>query len=433
MKCISTLLLLIASLAWGQIPAPPYHSRGYDTTPQELLTIKTKAASGVQPYKSAVAALLNFVTSDPSYWPYGTISGNQSCSGVQSPAYIGDGAPLVQAKVIAWWLTGNAAYAASARTQILELTNTYGYGGETYSGGNQCILNLSREFPPFVFAADLLEDYPGWSGNDKLAFQNWLATVVYKKVDYANDRQMHNWGAEGSMASAVIADYLTGSGVLLVDRFGALINSHDAYAAARKNAFARIDGFAVTYMTNMNGLCSPKQTQFGIRPDGGVPSELYRAGSADCNNKWVVNAPTGPFQKDYTYTQAYLTGLMLHAEVMLRRGDSTLFTHLSTSSTTWSPSSSGSLLRGAYFLLHNPNDATKSVDWSSSRKGALEYVYRFFATHGALDPYIGKSLGVGGKRVITGIGVNQSTNFTTLTHGFAVGEVPLPEPTVNAP
>src|SRR5437899_7532234 len=156
-KCVSTLLLLIASLAWGQIPAPPYHSRGYDTTPQELLTIKAKAAAGVQPYYSAVAALLNFATSSPSYWPYGTISGNQSCSGVQSPAYIGGGAPLVQAKVIAWWLTGNAAYAASARTQILELTNTYGYGGETYSGGNQCILNLSREFPPFVFAADLLE------------------------------------------------------------------------------------------------------------------------------------------------------------------------------------------------------------------------------------------------------------------------------------
>jgi len=73
------------------------------------------------------------------------------------------------------------------------------------------------------------------------------------------------------------------------------------------------------------------------------------------------------------------------------------------------------------------------VDWSSSRKGPLEYVYRFFATHRALDPYIGKSLGVGGKRVITGIAVNQSTNFTTLTHGFAVGEVPLPEPTVSAP
>src|SRR5207245_9113175 len=139
--------------------------------------------------------------------------------------------------------------------------------------------------------------------NYNLAFQNRLGTVVYKKVDYANDREMHNWGAEGSMASAVIADYLTGSGVLMVDRYGAHISSHDAYAQARKNAFARADGSGVTYMTNMHGLCSPTQTQFGIRSDGGIPSELYRAGSADCNNKWVVNAPTGRFQPDYPSTE----------------------------------------------------------------------------------------------------------------------------------
>ena len=91
----------------------------------------------------------------------------------------------------------------------------------------------------------------------------------------------------------------------------------------------------------------------------------------------------------------------------------------------------GSLLRGVYFLIHNP--LTKSVNWSSDRKGPLEYLYRFYATQRWLDPYIGVQLGIGGSRVITGKGLNQATNFTTLTHGFALGETPAPVPVTPAP
>src|SRR5437899_146787 len=64
-------------------------SRGYDTTPAELQAIARKANSGIQPYKDAVLSVEHFANSgsdsvaassaDPTYWPYGTITGNQDC------------------------------------------------------------------------------------------------------------------------------------------------------------------------------------------------------------------------------------------------------------------------------------------------------------------------------------------------------------------
>jgi len=362
-----------------------------------------------------VAAVKNFANTS---WPYGTISGSQSCTGVQSPAYIGGGAPIVEAEAMAYWLTGDSTYAADARIHILDLTDTSGYGGEVYSGGNQCILNLSREFPPFVIAADLLEGYSGWTATDKQAFQNWLATVVYKKVDFANDREAHNWGAAGSSASAMIADYLTGSGILLLDRYGATISSHDAWAKTKQISLDRRDGN--TYMTNVQSLCPSYDFGKGIRPDGGIPWELVR-GTTGCDGLWIV-----ALDSSWTYTQAHLTPSILQAEIFLRLGDPSLYTNISSNG-------GGSLLRGVYFLLHNPNDVSKSVSWSSDRKGPLDYMYRFYATQGLLDPYIGLQLGIGASRVITGKGINQSTNFTTLTHGFALGETPTPPPVTSAP
>ncbi|HLB90056.1 MAG TPA: hypothetical protein VJK29_20530, partial [Terriglobales bacterium] len=239
-----------------------------------------------------------------------------------------------------------------------------------------------------------------------------------KKVDYANDAQAHNWGAAGSSASAMIADYLTGSGILMVDRDGATITSHDAWAEAKQRAIDRMNGN--TYMTNVEGLCPSYDFGKGIRPDGGIPWELLR-GSTGCDGLWIV-----ALDQSWTYMQAHLTPAILQAEVFLRRGDPSLYTHIASDG-------DGSLLRGVYFLIHNPNDVSKSVSWSSDRKGPLEYLYRFYATQGTLDPYIGAQLGIGGSRIITAEGINQATNFTTLTHGFAVGETPTPPPVTPAP
>src|SRR5436309_5083899 len=141
-------------------------SRGYMTTPQELAAVAQKAALGMQPYNAAKDQVLAFAGS-PSYWPYGGISGEQSCSGTLTPSYVGNGAPVIFAKAMAYHLTGDSQYAADVRSKIIDLTGTYGYGGSVYSGGNQCILNLAWYIPSWIMAADLIQDYPGWSLSDQ--------------------------------------------------------------------------------------------------------------------------------------------------------------------------------------------------------------------------------------------------------------------------
>src|SRR5207249_3344942 len=104
----------------------------YLTTPQELVAIAEKASKKIQPYKDATDQVLAFA-GEPSSWPYGTITGQQSCDKPLEPSYVGNGAPLILAKAMAYRLTGNTKYAATVREKILDLTGTSGYGGEKYS------------------------------------------------------------------------------------------------------------------------------------------------------------------------------------------------------------------------------------------------------------------------------------------------------------
>ncbi|PYV36360.1 MAG: hypothetical protein DMG06_30900, partial [Acidobacteria bacterium] len=208
-------------------------SRGYMTTPQELVAVAQKAALGMQPYNAAKDQVLAFAGS-PSYWPYGGISGEQGCSGTLTPSYVGNGAPVIFAKAMAYHLTGDSQYAADVRSKIIDLTGTYGYGGSVYSGGNQCVLNLAWYIPSWIMAADLIQDYPGWSLSDKQTFQHWLGSEIYKKVDWASDSRSNNWGAAGSATSGMIADYLDGSGILLTDRNGTQLTAEQAYAQAKQ-------------------------------------------------------------------------------------------------------------------------------------------------------------------------------------------------------
>jgi hypothetical protein len=292
---------------------------------------------------------------------------------------------------------------------IMDLTDTYGYGGSTYSGGNQCILNLAWYIPSWIMAADLIEDYSGWSLSDKQTFQNWLASEIYKKVDWASDARSNNWGSAGSATSAMIADYLAGSGVMLTDRNGSQLTPGQAYAEAKQRQLDRMDGNS--YMDNYN--C---HQGVGFRPDGGIPEELAR-GSTGCNGLWIQD-----LDSSWMYTMTHLQGTMVHAELLLRRGDPSLCTHLTGTG-------AGSILRSILFLLNNPNDPSKSVAWKMSNDGStLEVAYRFY-----LNTYMAQQLGIGtGTRAICGKS-GQMLHFGTITHGFAVGEVLEPLPTVPPP
>jgi hypothetical protein len=259
----------------------------------------------------------------------------------------------------------------------------------------------------------LLQGYSGWTADDEAAFKNWLATEVYKKTDWASDTKSNNWGSAGSYMSTVIADYLAGSGILMRDRNGATITSHDAYAEHRQRMIDRMNGN--TYMTYPG--C--KQVGVGIRPDGGIPEELVR-GTTGCDGLWFA-----ALDGSWTYMITHLAPVIAHAELLWRRGDPSGYTNITQSG-------AGNILMAVYFFIHNANDVTKSVDYKANRKQPLEFLYRFLATQGSLDPYLAKQLGIGGTRYIGG-DQSQTPQFGTITHGFAVGEIVTPPPTVPEP
>jgi hypothetical protein len=398
LKAVSTKSTEVASSPLPETPSPK--SRGYMTTPEELTIIAEKAASNIEPYKSAVDDLMEYVGS-PDYWPYGTISGEQNCIETLEPQFIGEGAPLIFAKAIAFHLTGNSAYAEDARIHLLDLVDTYGFGGEVYSGGNQCILNLSWYIPNWIIAADLIEPYPNWSKTDKLQFQTWLAQEVYKKTAWSSRERKNNWGSAGSAASGMIADYLWDTSLKLQ---GA--TPHKAYLEHKKNQLDRLNT-----KKKFDSSCH----KWGIQSYGGIPDELDR-GSSGCNAQWIDEQ-----DGSWNYTMTFLQGAVFHAEFLLRRGDSSLFDNMAKDG-------SGSILKAIHFVIANPINPNKSTDWRESTKQTLEITYRYYR-----DLPTAIQLRIGTNDRFIGGKSNPMIHFGTLTHAFATNEDPGLPPTVPPP
>jgi hypothetical protein len=376
------------------------NARGYMTTPQELILIAQKAAQNIEPYHTAVEALLTFA-GEPDYWPYGTITGERNCSKPLQPEYIGKGSPLIYAKAMAYHLTGNSAYAAAVRVRLRDLTDTYGYGGEIYSGANQCILNLSWYLPGWIMAADLIEDYSDWRTTDKQLFQQWLADEIYSKTAWASRNRINNWGTAASATSGMIADYLADSPYLLE---GA--TPPTAYAEHKQRQLDRMNG-----SWQGDSECNV----WGIREHGGIPDELRR-GASGCEAQWIVDQDAS-----WTYTQTHLEGLVTHAEFLLRRGDNSIYENISSDG-------SGSLLKAIHFIINNPADPSKSINWKNNHKPTLEVTYRYYR-----DAPTAKQLRVGQPDRFIGGKSGQMLHFGTITHGFAPDENPELPPTVPPP
>lgn len=212
---VDELSVYTYDLSVGPTPATVLEQRGYFTTGPELQEIRTKANASTQPYSTTFNNFDSRIGT-PTTWTYGNIDGvisggNDLCDGTRNgPNYLSSfaGGREIYAKALAYHLYSNDEYAAYVKTRILDLTNTTGWGGETYGGNNQCILNLSFSIPLWIAAADLIEGYSGWTTADKYQFQQWLADEVYKKTAWASRVRKNNWGAAGSVSSAMIADYL---------------------------------------------------------------------------------------------------------------------------------------------------------------------------------------------------------------------------------
>ena len=207
------LLFFLTENAISQIEMS--RSMGVLVAPEELAIIKEKSLQGEEPFKQNQQEFLHLIDSLMA-----VSAGWQELSGEvivydrssTSPIQLSStGGKLVYGTALAWHLTGEEKYAEKSRSLILDLTDTYGYRNDaedSFHWGAQGILNLARGGTPYIYAADLLGSWSGWSQKDKLRYQIWLRDIMYPKVAWASRWRKNNWGVAGSFSSALIAWYL---------------------------------------------------------------------------------------------------------------------------------------------------------------------------------------------------------------------------------
>ena len=350
----------------------------------------------------------------PTTWGIRDFSGVDVCT--DRPSFQA-GAARVYGLALAYNLTGDDRYAAAARTHILEMARSktvdYGYSGS----GSGCPLTMSRHTPGYVVAADLIADYPGWTAADKSAFLTWLNTYAYHLVDWASDERSTNWGGDGSNAAGVIADYFANSGMTLRDRNGRQWSPHDAYIEAKTMQLHRMSGSTdittgAPYPQMVNSVCDNFQPgngfAHGIQPYGAIPEETGR-GSTGCAGTRMQSTDSS-----WSYMHTTLTGMLMQAEMLLRRGDPSFYENIKSDGR-------GSLEKAMEFTV-------TPFGTLDDRSSIFELGYRYYR-----NPTIGAAIGVGGTRLIAKDGNSVFLHFGTLTHGFATNENPGPPPTVPAP
>jgi len=342
-----------------------YSRKGILISVKELNNIRDKAQHGIEPHHTNVKLFLSFIDSliqVSENWPELsgeiTISGGSSSQPVQLSSA---GGKLVYGTALAWHLTDKKKYAAKSRELILDLTDTYGYRNQEdkeFHWGAQGILNLARGGTPYIYAADLLEAWPGCSANDQLTYLTWLQDVMYKKVAWASRTRKNNWGVAGSFSAALIAFYLMDHPDWMLEELSPVhqylspmeaFKSHNAYQIRRLS-------------TSDKWKMDAKVSLWGILPNGAIPEEIRR-GDDPIDGDYLPSDGSGTH-----YTMTHIEHLTAHAEFLLRRGDSSLYDHVAADG-------SGSLLQAYLFVIDNP---IKSHCFTPNRINALYLAYHYY-------------------------------------------------------
>ncbi len=341
-------------------------------TAETLARFRSLANEGRSPYAEDRRALLAEADRD---WRWGSLSGRmtttlglsgKACHPGDAPdqtRYLRNGASDALAMVIAYLVAEQPKpeHATQARDRVLELVQTSGYVGlleVDYSGGNQCILELAISLPVWIETAELLASTPFWKASHEAAFARWLAEHAYPKVAWASRVRRNNWGAAGSAAASAIARYVDGKIEILREHAPSAralppaeaASEHDAMQLARIGTEWRGDG---------------ECARVGIQAHGGIPDELRR-GAAGCEGSFI------PSEDDpgRAYQTMHVEHMLLHAESLRVRGDTSLF---EAKATTGAPA----LLQAILFVIDNPTKDGSSWPWGD-RTGALRIAERYY-------------------------------------------------------
>lgn len=343
-----------------RIDAHGYLDRGYLTTIEELEFFARQARWGVEPYATLNEEYFSDLA-DAEDWEHGEAAGNyyskdNFCFSDETDhpdRFINQqgGGHAVYEKMLAYHLTHEIDYAIITREKILEVTRSYGFGGEVYNGSNECIRHLAFAIPLWVQAADLLEGEPIWKPEDKLAFQDWLIDEVYRKVAWASRAQRNNWGSAGSVATSIIADYLS-------DRTDILLVEYEPQALSLTPPASYLEHNAIQIQRmNTQWQGDSRCDRYGIQEYGGIPDELRR-GDAGCDALFL-EVP----DDSYMYQITHIDHLVFHAEYLRRRGNLSIYNNLETTG-------GGSLLNSILFIIENPESEDK-IEWDAYKTGIL--------------------------------------------------------------
>lgn len=460
--CLRTLNLImwlftlsILTLDIHNVQATSTMSRGYTTTPQELVEIKRKADLGLEPYASAVAVVLEEADED---WDF-RMNDHEECEDADSPNWLdnGGGMPILYAKALSYHLTGEEDYAEDVIDILEEIMSEV----ESFSVDVQrCRLVLAWGAPEIVASADLIEEY--WAdrtcrgpetsivdddsmddGNCKDLLQNWLAKNVYYVVSLTGEDSQSNWGAAATNTMAYISDYLWDrDDITLINRVPPLINDGvpfeftpaEAYAHANTLALARMNGYRVDYHSSFacDFLSGDEQDEdwkpvkSQITPEGIIPEDARR--EQYCN----IREYNGRYQN---YPQIHINNNIQQCELMLRRSDSSCYDNIdmqdipdftyvdpngNTQTTHLYPG------RGSLELAINSIIIDSETEWRHDE--GLEVAYRYYFIHDRFNKTIFWYQELNREN-----DCSQGVCFGTLTHGFAPGETPALPPTVLPP
>jgi hypothetical protein len=438
-------------LAMLDVLARPSLARGYLTTPNELVRAARLAQAGVEPYKTAVEAELEFAAKALDKKPLAApqlidIQNDQ----IEEPAYLHQGAKFVYAWAIAYNLLKQTEpklaqqYAQAAYDMVMEMprigTQVSGYQENTR-------LNLASHIQNWVYAADLLADWTPPDGSvpfaqsaDAQQLKTWLGEVIVRYTYNVEHQRVNNWGAWGRLTTAVIADYVGDAAPLYVQRMVTgvretydvdpavpcdagdtatcvALDAGAVYAEALKLHFDVVDGRMIEISSSS---CDANGSKSMIRPDGGQPDELRR--QYDCDTTGIKE-DYGPAAR---YSQFAGDAMFCLAELAWRRGDPEIYTHIDEAT------GRGSLYRALQFLLDN------QVRFEHG--SMLEMANRFYTYQISVerDPTRRKELQALVDRDLPGLLKQQQlwpedagwVSFGTLTHGFNKDETLRPPPTV---
>jgi hypothetical protein len=438
-------------LAMLDVLVRPSLARGYLTTPNELMRAARLARAGVEPYKTAVDAELDFAAKSLKKEPEPApdeidIQDDQ----IEDPAYLHQGAKFVYAWAIAYNLLQETdpdlaqQYGQAAFDMIMEMprlgTQVSGYQKNTR-------LNLASHIQNWVYAADLLADWTPPAGSvpfaqsaDAQQFKTWLGEVIVRYTYNVAYARVNNWGAWGRLTTAVIADYVGDAAPLYVQRM--VQDDREAYDvdpatpcdAGDTATCVALDGGTMYdevlklhldvvdgRMAEISGnSCDSNGSKSMIRPDGGLPDELRR--QYDCDTTRISD----DYGAAARYSQFAGDAMVCLAELAWRRGNPELYTHIDEAT------GRGALYRALQFLIDN------QVRFEHG--SMLEMANRFYTYQAGVerDPERQKELRALIGHDLPGLLKSQGlwpedagwVSFGTLTHGFNPDETLRPPPTV---